>query len=319
MLSDYKDGPFIATHHGQFHCDEVVAIAMLKTLDEFRDLPVVRTRDMEIIERATIVVDVGSTYEPEKNRLDHHQKPFQGTYPGKDIRLSSAGLAYLHFGKRIVEAISGQAGLSDEVVDKIYENFIMEVDAIDNGVEAAENLKYRVSTGLASRVKRLNPSWMDENSPEIENQRFVKALLICAEEIFAQVDGVVNIWLPAREIVEKAYGDGTEEFLVLPQFCPWQSHLLDIEKKATTLYVVFQDARGSWRIQAVPKEQGSFENRKPLPSPWRGLRDADLDSACGVPGTVFVHQAGFIGGHKTKEGAIQMAQKAVEFQEEITA
>jgi len=318
VLSDYTEGPFIATHHGQFHCDEVVAIAMLKALDEYKDMPVVRTRDNDVIDRAAIVVDVGSTYVPDKFRLDHHQKTFQDTYPGRDIRLSSAGLTYLHFGKKVVEAISEQQGLSSDVVDKIYDNFIMEVDAIDNGVEAAETVKYRISTGLASRVKRLNPSWLEENTPKVENERFTSALKLCAEEIYAQIDGVVNIWLPARKIVENALGDGSNKVMILDQFCPWQSHLLELEKEPNTLYVVFQDSRGTYRVQAVPKEQGSFENRKPLPAPWRGLRDTDLDGASGIDGCTFVHAAGFIGGHKTKEGAIEMATKAVAFEESQT-
>lgn len=312
--SNVEEGtPFICTHHGQFHCDEVVAIAMLKSLEEFKDLPVVRTRDQAVIDRATIVVDVGSAYDPENNRLDHHQAPFQDTYPGRSIRLSSAGLTYLHFGKRVVEAISGQE-LTKEVVDKIYDNFVLEVDAIDNGVEAAESLKYRVRTGLGTRVKRLNPSWLEENSPQIENERFVKALLLVAEEIYDQIHGVVNVWLPARKIVEEAYGEGGEEVLVLSRFCPWQEHLEDVEKKATTLYVLFQDVRGSWRIQAVPKELGSFENRKPLPKAWRGLRDEELSTLSGIPGCVFVHASGFIGGNATKEGALLMAQKACDLE-----
>jgi uncharacterized UPF0160 family protein len=67
-----------------------------------------------------------------------------------------------------------------------------------------------------------------------------------------------------------------------------------------------------WRVQAVPESEGSFASRKGLPAAWRGLRDADLEAASGIPGATFVHAAGFIGGHKTKEGAVQMARRALE-------
>lgn len=51
-----------------------------------------------------------------------------------------------------------------------------------------------------------------------------------------------------------------------------------------------------------------FTHRLPLPEPWRGLRDEALDQVSGIPGCVFVHTSGFIGGHHTREGALSMAR-----------
>jgi uncharacterized UPF0160 family protein len=51
----------------------------------------------------------------------------------------------------------------------------------------------------------------------------------------------------------------------------------------------------------------SFDSRKKLPTPWRGVRDAALSELVGVEGAIFVHASGFIGGHQTKEGALSMA------------
>lgn len=48
--------------------------------------------------------------------------------------------------------------------------------------------------------------------------------------------------------------------------------------------------------------------RLPLPEPWRGLRDEALDRVSGIPGCVFVHASGFIGGHCTREGALSLAR-----------
>jgi uncharacterized UPF0160 family protein len=36
------------------------------------------------------------------------------------------------------------------------------------------------------------------------------------------------------------------------------------------------DGEKKWRIQAVGVAPGSFDSRKALPVPWRGLRDAEL-------------------------------------------
>lgn len=59
-------------------------------------------------------------------------------------------------------------------------------------------------------------------------------------------------------------------------------------------------------------DAGSFQNRLSLPAAWQGLRDAELSAASGIPNCVFVHASGFIGGNKTYEGVLQMAQKALQ-------
>lgn len=51
--------------------------------------------------------------------------------------------------------------------------------------------------------------------------------------------------------------------------------------------------------------------RLSLPEDWRGLRADDLSSVSGIPGCIFVHASGFIGGNETQEGALEMARKAL--------
>lgn len=62
-------------------------------------------------------------------------------------------------------------------------------------------------------------------------------------------------------------------------------------------YVVYPDEMaGAWRVQAVPLDPDSFEDRKGLPEVWRGLRDEKLSEVSGIDGGIFVHASGFIGG-----------------------
>ena len=42
-----------------------------------------------------------------------------------------------------------------------------------------------------------------------------------------------------------------------------------------------------------------------------GYRDKEVDEVSGVSGCVFVHASGFIGGNKTYEGVLAMAQKGL--------
>lgn len=97
-----------------------------------------------------ILVDVGGVYSPQAHRYDHHQREFTDSFnEGFDIRLSSAGLIYKHFGqevvKSLVEEIAAKAQLTFELkVDnslistvylKLYEYFILTIDAVDNGID----------------------------------------------------------------------------------------------------------------------------------------------------------------------------------------
>jgi uncharacterized UPF0160 family protein len=71
------------------------------------------------------------------------------------------------------------------------------------------------------------------------------------------------------------------------------------------------DRSENWRIQAVAVSPDKFESRKPLPLPWRGLVDDELSKATGIPGCVFVHMSGFIGGNRSYEGALAMARASL--------
>lgn len=325
-LPEEDIGDFICTHHGSFHADEAMACAMLKCLPAWASLPILRSRNQAEIDKAKTVVDVGGTYEPERQRFDHHQRSFTDTYSEayEGIKLSSAGLVFKHFGPSVIEALSGklEPKTLSIIVGKVYDSLVRELDAIDNGVQVADAPRYRFVTNLSSRVGRLNPSWQEEGSPELENSRFKEAMVVAAKELVDVVSGYSKHWLPARTIVEAAIKARQEvhssgEIMKLSRFCPWQDHLFDLEveeesyRSPLVKYVLFQDSRGSWRVQAAPKVRGSFENRLALPKVWCGLRDEELSKTSGIPGCIFVHANGFIGGHTTEAGALELASKAL--------
>lgn len=94
----------IITHDSNFHTDEIYAIALLQRLSEFKDWNIIRTRDEKKIEKGGIVVDVGSIYDPKRNRYDHHQREFNETFDSSyNVRLSSLGLIYKHYGEKILK------------------------------------------------------------------------------------------------------------------------------------------------------------------------------------------------------------------------
>ncbi|KAJ9446839.1 UPF0160 protein [Diplonema papillatum] len=322
--------PVIGTHSGTFHCDEALATAMLKMTDGFRDAVVVRSREPEILAACNVVVDVGGVYDPEKLLFDHHQKEFSLTMTTPSntykTKLSSAGLVYLHFGQDIIRKVAPEATSAevDVVFDSVYKSFVEHIDGIDNGVEpfsAADGgslvKNYSISTSLSSRVGALAPQWNQPSTPADFHDAFKRAVELTGREFLDSVQYFVKAWLPARQVVQTSITDrlnvhesGT--IVVFHQFCPWAEHLFQVEKEigveGKLLYVLFP-SDGAWRVRAIGVEGSTFGMRKALP--WKGLRDGDLSEACGVPGCVFVHASGFIGGNKTYEGALQMAVNAM--------
>ena len=151
------------THSGVFHCDEVLGCALLKYTTEYSNPAIVRSRNPEIHKLVDILLDVGDVFDPESKRFDHHQGSFDQIFSdtstenskekqnGEDhviIKMSSAGLIYKYFGKEIIKNLASKWGsdlgsteeeISETIIKihaELYDDFIKEIDAIDNGVTA---------------------------------------------------------------------------------------------------------------------------------------------------------------------------------------
>ncbi|VDP92624.1 unnamed protein product [Echinostoma caproni] len=333
--------PVIGTHNGAFHADELVACAMLKQLPEYKNAEIVRTRDVDKLAECSIVVDVGGLFDHTTRRYDHHQRGFNLTlrdfHPSTkwDIKLSSAGLIYVHYGPKVLACITGVPEV-DPMID-VYAAFISEIDAIDNGVQETDSVpRYTIHTGLSSRVSMMNPQW---NKPDMdESICFTKALAMVETEFVTVVRNFAEVWYPARAVVAEAmkarrsvHPSGAV-FLLEQNGCPWKAHVLELERleleekstctefdlsdrasvRGRPVYCVYKRNDGSWSAQAVPvSETAQFSSRLPFPEPWRGLRDEELSKAVGLPLCKFVHASGFLAIHQTFEGIMDLACKSL--------
>jgi len=173
----------------------------------------------------------------------------------------------------------------------------------------------------------LNPGWSDPvKTQESEDEKFLEASKLMGTVFVQKLDYYGKSWLPARDYVVKALEgrfehDEKGRILVFSESVPWKDHLFTLEAEAgigeedeKPLYALWSEGpeKTGWRIQCVPVSKDSFESRKPLPEAWRGVRDDALSEVSGIPGGVFVHASGFIGGNKTFEGALEMAKKSLE-------
>jgi len=320
----------ICTHSGSFHADESLAVYMLRLLPEYKDAKVCRSRNPEDWEASDIVVDVGAKYDGVKF-FDHHHREFTGTFSEKyQTKLSSAGLVFKHFGRDIInQVLGGNASKKDLDIlyEKVYKNFVEALDANDNGISQyntkGTDIKPRFNekaTTIPGIISGFNPRWNEDSSNETFDKNFQKASNFIGEIFVDLVKGYGLGWLPAKTLVRKAVEsrmdvDASGKILLFDQFCPWKEHLYEIERElkieSQIQFVLFVDSSNTWRISTVPVSSGSFEFRKGLPEELRGLRDEILSEKSGIPGCIFIHTAGFIGGAKTKDAVLQLARMSL--------
>ena len=68
-----------------------------------------------------------------------------------ETKLSSAGLVYYHFGHKVIGQLlksSSDSPLTKLIYNKIYEMFIEEIDAVDNGISQTEGKPRYANLGL---------------------------------------------------------------------------------------------------------------------------------------------------------------------------
>lgn len=320
----------ICTHSGSFHADEALAVYMLRLLPEYKDARVVRSRDPAKWEESDIVVDVSGKYDNGTKFFDHHQREFFETFSDRyGTKLSSAGLVYKHFGREVIKALCPQLSTEDNefLYEKVYKEFVESLDANDNGISNVEFEELGVKPKFHDKnitipgiISKMNPSWNEDCSDSKFDECFSKASGFIGEVFVNLVKGYGESWLPAKDIVKKAFTnrheiDPSGKIILLDQFCPWKEHLYEVEKEMGSegeiLFVLFRDSTDKWRVSTVSLTSTSFKFRKGLPEPLRGLRDQELSEKSGVPGCIFIHAAGFIGGAQTQESVLKLAQMSL--------
>ncbi len=289
-----------ATHNNRFHTDDVFATATLFLLlkKEVNEVEIFRTRDVELINSADYVYDVGGVYDPEKNRFDHHQK---GTAGARDngITYSSFGLVWKKFGEQVCG--------SKEIAEMLDKKLVQPVDALDNGIQiGCENLEYGVRHYIINDViTAFDPSWPEpQNFDELFLQAVKMAKWILEREIIKAQDIE-----KARVILDKIYQETEDKrIIVLDNNYPWEDVL---NKYPEPIFVVKQRGKNIWSVKAVRDDVYLFENRKNFPENWAGKTGEELAQITDVEDAVFCHNKRFICSAKSKEGAIKLAQLAL--------
>ncbi len=308
--------PVLATHSGKFHCDDVFAYATLRLALGLEapgeDHVLLRTRDADRIAAADIVWDVGSVFDAETNRFDHHQRGAPRRPDGTPY--SSAGLIWQVYGARAVAKLLGGRGaeaFAATIAADLDADMVRRIDEIDTGVSVRGPVT-RESLDLAALVGDFNPSWDHPaaNGPTAGDDAFVAATALVEGVLRRRVDEN-RARLEAEALVLAAHRSGADpRILVLERGMPWKGAVFTHD--LPVLFTVSPASNGKWMVDAVPPEPNSFAQRLPLPEAWAGLQGDELAAASGVADAVFVHLRRFVGGAASREGAIALAQRALE-------
>ncbi len=290
----------LVTHDGSFHADDIFAAATLCLVLEKRNenFEIIRTRNVEIVDKGDYVFDVGGIYDEKTNRFDHHQVSFKDKR--KDgILYSSFGLVWKKYGPDL----SG----SEKIAEIVEKHLVAPVDAFDNGFDLVQN-KYDISPYFIQHFFRaMIPTWTEKDITN--DEMFLKSVEIAKKILSREIVQARDSVLAEEKIISIYRNAKDKRIIVLDQNYPYEYTLNNFPEP---LFVVYpRKSDGSWGVKALREDPKTFKNRKDFPKPWAGLRDEELQKITGVPDTVFCHKGLFMAVAKTKEGVIKLAELAL--------
>jgi len=289
----------VATHNGSFHADEVFALAALSLLGE--PIEIVRTRDADALAAADVRVDVGFASDPAAGDFDHHQKGGAGER-ANGVRYASFGLVWREYGARLCD---GDA----DVAARVDQSLVQGVDANDTGQAVVAPILDGVRPMTVSgMIGGLNRRWDEQLSPTAERARFDKALELAGPIIAREITSAAAGQRAVR-IVEAAVSRARDPRVIeLERDVPWKEVV--VTQAPAALYVVYPKRQG-WGLEAVPRELGSFTNRRDLPEAWAGLDGPDLARITGVDDALFAHAKRFLVVARSRAGIDALAEQAL--------
>ena len=310
----------IATHSGSFHADDVFALAVLTAFYPSADI--IRTRDTQLINPANFAVDVGGIWAPDEGRFDHHQKGFSGRRP-TGVVYASAGLVWAKHGADFIKLLqpSLTAAQRRELSQSIDDELVQHLDMTDTG--AAQGAPG--SFGLSALIDAFNTSRTESNVLRTRGASVAEVKRLLAQSQLSQFKAAVEMVkgllvrlvekgadeLLGAEQVRDAHLYANGRIMVLPEPGLNWIKVVCAEMPNLMLVVYPNSSEGGFQLRTVPVEPESFKARMDLPEAWAGLTASDLARVTGVDDAVFCHNARFIAGAESLNGALGLAKLAL--------
>ena len=299
---------YIGTHNGIFHCDELVAVAILQILTKKDgELYVIRSRDIGFLEKnVDLLVDIGG------GEYDHHQKGGNGKRDN-GVMYASAGLIWKDYGKKIIDNISNGSLKLKEIIsifNEIDKNIIQSVDMVDNG-QFTTNHQFPF-------IRSFLPKW---NSNEDYDEKFQECVNVLYQILDNTFESYVSLYFARKEIINRNDDKNTHinNILILPnQTIPWTSEVIYYNDHSNSKidFVVFPYPNGGYALQCVPEsKENIFSRRIPLPEEWAGERER-LPEISGFKSANFCHNGRFFARADDYNDIIEMCNAATKIYKE---
>jgi uncharacterized UPF0160 family protein len=311
--NDYKY--IIALYSGDIEIDEVITTILLNYYFESKNIKAlfIRTSDSNILLNSNLTLNEDFIAQfIQKEKLAKNKIYNIRAYNSKSEQLFDyIGYQVIeHYVKLTNPLYCIKPHQRPMIMDKIFNRFISNSvyeECFNNGHKKYENL-----TTLRHIVERIKYE-------ELSQEGFMKAVDIVLNDLDYQFKNLLNLYLPSYEIVRSAINKRKEihysgAIIVLEEKCFWKDHLRALEKEmlleGRIKYVIYFADNG-FKIQAIPLGRTQFSFRKGLFYRWRGLPEDELIKASGIKDIQFIHVQGYIGGAKSKESAIQIAEMSL--------
>ncbi|MEI6042232.1 MAG: MYG1 family protein [bacterium] len=315
----------IATHGSNFHPDDVCATAAAllyygvdktglgKFLHGFNELQekhngefvrVVRTLDKKVMDKATVLMDIGREYDEKRKRFDHHQEGGAGKRED-GTPYASFGLVWKKFGKKIV----GNADVA-EYVDKM---FVKQIDAMDNGISIAKSMfADGTSPLLFEDIIRLDCDLVFglNLEPQEMNKVFDKTffkLVPLAQKMIIMTALKGYAIVEADKKLEQLYNKAVDKRVIIMD----KKTPVKLSNFKEPLFMVYPSLRGGWNAQAVRIGSGSYESRTHFPKSWEAKDPADLQKITGVPDATFCASGRWLVAAGSKAGVLKLVDLAL--------
>jgi len=294
----------VVTHSSRFHADDVCAVALLQIVFGENEMNIIRTRDSSIIENADIVVDVGGVYDPALFRFDHHQKTFN-EIRDNGIPYASFGLVWREYGEQICG--------SREAMEILDQKIVQPIDASDNGVQIYDTRFDDVHPYLANiMLYSFMPSWKEEIDLD---EAFISAVRLMKQILEREIIRIQHS-LEAQQIVNKKYNASSQKNIIIFEkidtFGDEDVQFALMKHSEPLVYIRYRHSDDSWSAKCVRGGEGVFSNRLDFPKEWAALEHEELQNVTGVPDAIFCHRGRFLCVAKSFEGALKLAESAIE-------
>lgn len=290
------------THNGIFHCDEVVGIAILEIAYIHTDTYVVRTRNLDELNKLDIVIDIGG------GMFNHHIPGFNVCRPTGE-KYASAGLVWKEFAEETIKNVMTEEGMSineDEIKvikEQIDKEIIVPVDMEDNGE--------KISNHTFSFIPKFLPSWLGTPNYDDAFNRVQAIVFDILKEIIK--DKVVQV--AAKKELQKRYDFINDGILEIPtQTMPWLEDVVSYNESHDyrVKFVIFPYPAGGWAAQSVPPSiEKKFEQLISFPKEWAGGNEKTLPEISGIIDATFCHNGCFFARAKSKDAILKMCRIAM--------